>query len=141
MTYREFIKKLREEIVRLPNSLGIDRKDMPQIRSFNVMDYLEWLHNEHNVTFRIEEIDADKLKPIQSAIDSDRVKAMVPGQSKDKPMVVSKDNYILDGHHRWFQAKEAGEKIRVYHLSIGMRKLLDITKAYSKVEYHQLKAN
>ena len=50
------------------------------------------------------------LRPTQNEIDSDKVLSMAGayhagdqklGNLTDNPIVVSNDNYILDGHHRW----------------------------------------
>ena len=127
-----------EKQVQLAHSLNIPRHELPQIRSFNVPDYLNWLHSEHHVISHKETVEASHLKPLQAAIETDRVHAMNPGQSAEKPMVVSKDNYILDGHHRWYQAQLTGEKLNVIRVNVGMKDLLRITKGYPKVEYHKL---
>lgn len=138
LTYAQFIKEaesLNEKVVDLENSLNIARKDMPQIRSFNMEDYLSWLLKTHNVTHKTEIVSGDKLKPIQAHIETDRVATLKPSQSHERPMVVSRDGYILDGHHRWFQAKQNGEKIKIVRVSVPMKQLLKITKDYPKVEY------
>lgn len=133
-----FSNWMTERAVTLAHSLNIDRHELPQIRSFNVPDYLEWLQKTHHVSHHKESVPAKSLKPIQKAIETDRVHAMKPGQSMEKPMVVSKDSYILDGHHRWYQAMEAGQDLTIIRVSVGMRDLLKITKDYPKVEYHAL---
>jgi len=135
LTFGEF---LSERVVTLPNSYGIARKDMPQIRSANVQDYLNWLHSVHGVVAHKETVAAAKLKPIQSAIETDRVHQMPQSQSVEKPMIVSKDWYILDGHHRWYQAKTGGLDLHIVRLSIPMKTLLQITHDYDKVEYHDI---
>lgn len=127
-----------ERAIPLSHSLGIPRAEMPQIRGVFIPDYLEWLQKTHHVTHHTDFIAAKTLKPLQSAIESDRVDQMKPGQTKEKPMIISKDNYILDGHHRWYQAMMSDEKLHVIRVSVPMKELLKITKTYPNVSYKEL---
>lgn len=124
----------------LKHSLGIARKDMPQIRSANVPEFLKWLKTEHGIGTRNEKIPADKLKPIQREVNMDKVRALPTGHSSDKPMIVSKDNYILDGHHRWMQAVMAGEQLSIIRVNVGMLELLKLSKEFPKAEFHSIAA-
>lgn len=54
------------------------------------------------------EVAADRLKATQSELGADKVLGMVEGLEKDPthpaltgPIFVSRDGYVIDGHHRW----------------------------------------
>lgn len=54
------------------------------------------------------EVPADRLKATQSELGADKVLGMVEGLEKDPtnpgltgPIFVSRDGYVIDGHHRW----------------------------------------
>lgn len=137
LSFKEWTK-LEERAIHLDHSLGIPRNEMPQIRGIYIADYLNWLQKEHHISHHSESVPAKTLKPLQSAIESDRVDQMKPGQSKEKPMIISKDSYILDGHHRWYQAMMSDEKLNVIRVGVAMRDLLKITKNYANVSYKEL---
>ena len=56
----------------------------------------------------------------------------IPG----RPMVISQDSYILDGHHRWRRAMLDKLPLNAVRIHTPMSKLLEITHNYPKVEYH-----
>ncbi len=103
-------------------------------------EFLKWLKTEHNISTRSEKIAASKLKPIQREINMDKVRALPTGHSSDKPMIVSKDNYILDGHHRWYQAVLADENLNIIRVNVGMLELLKLSKEFPKAEFHSIAA-
>ena len=61
-----------------------------------------------------------------------KMASLVPG-AKDKSIIISKDNYIVDGHHRWIAYKNVGKNINVMQANVDMKKLLDATNKYPKV--------
>jgi len=68
------------------------RKDMPQLKGKDVKNLEE------------KDIRADKLKPQQVDFDPDKVERIKRELSKPnhpiKPIVISYDYKIIDGHHR-----------------------------------------
>ena len=136
-----FLQFIQEEIVHPAHSLGIGRAEMPQVRSFNVTDFLSFL-NHHGAGHHEEEVEATSLKPVQKEINMDRV---TPSAQVNKKPLVSKDNYILDGHHRWYpcflrqqgayKAFLGNEALTIIRIAMNIRPLLDLTKQYPKVEF------
>lgn len=61
-----------------------------------------------------QQVKCNLLKPSQHEIIDDKVKDAIKQLEKDnitssanlkKPIVISSDNYIIDGHHRWTAIK------------------------------------
>lgn len=99
-------KRLQEGVetkskpVKIPKSqLGIPRRTMPQIRSDLVPDYLKWLA-KMGISHKVRNIAVSSLKITQKEINKDKVQGMVDGApeaSLSKPIISSKDGFILDG--------------------------------------------
>ena len=51
--------------------------------------------------------------PTQSEFNMDKVNNIIKNKSFDNPILVSNDDYIVDGHHRWKAAEESGVNISV----------------------------
>jgi hypothetical protein len=121
--------------VTLKNSLRIPRSKMPQISKANLKDYIAWL-GKQGIATKEETINPESLKPIQKTVNKD-VALMLPPDVNipDRPMVVSKDSYILDGHHRWYRALTDHLPLNAVRIDSNMTDLLEKTKQYPNVEY------
>jgi len=87
-------------------NLGIKRKDMPQIDPSAQEQFFKELRSK-GVRITKEKIKSADLTPTQAEINGNKVASMVKaaGSNPDffgkEPIMVSGDNYVLDGHHRW----------------------------------------
>ena len=122
-----------------PN-LGISRAEMPQIRSFHREEFLRGLAAK-GAGSTSEQIPANELSPTQKEIHADVVSKLQSGElvgAAEKPILVSSDGYILDGHHRWAQTLAGGKPttaLNAVRINMPIRKLLDAARAFAKVEY------
>lgn len=111
------------------HTLGVPRSQMPQIKSFRVEDFEKYLEQE-GYALRQEKAEAQKLKLTQSDINMNKVVGMVQNinQIRQKPVIVSSDGYILDGHHRIFalQLSQPKKKVPVHKVNVKIRDLLNI---------------
>jgi hypothetical protein len=108
------------------DNLGIKRKEMPQFKGKPVPGsraekmplnkdgevdtepvFREML-KEKGITTTQTEVPADKLKATQSELGGDKVVGMMGALEKDPnhpgitgPVFVSRDGFVIDGHHRW----------------------------------------
>jgi hypothetical protein len=83
----------------MPN---LSRKNMPQVKTQDLGKALDMVADKVRVTK--ETIPASKLKKSQKELYKDKVKGIANrfNSPKDmKPLIISKDNHIVDGHHRW----------------------------------------
>ena len=78
------------------------RKDMPQVNTQKLGKAIDMVKSKVKVTKT--KILATKLKESQVELIPKKVKGIAAKYDKPtdmKPLIVSKDNYIVDGHHRW----------------------------------------
>ena len=81
------------------------RKDMPQVNTQNLSKAIGMTKRKAKVTKGMSY--AIKLKQSQKELIKSKVKGVAAKYSKPtdmKPLIISKDNYIIDGHHRWAAA-------------------------------------
>ena len=81
------------------------RKNMPQVNTQNLSKALSMAKSKVKVTKGL--VPARKLKESQVELIPNKVKGIAAKYSKPtdmKPLIISKDNYIIDGHHRWAAA-------------------------------------
>ena len=87
--------------------LGIPRSDMPQFGETQEA-FLQHLR-EQGITTDSVEISPLTLRPIQKEISGRRagnkyIKAVKKGAESLGRIVISRDGYVVDGHHRWAAA-------------------------------------
>ena len=79
-----------------------NRKDMPQVNTQKLSKAIDMVKSKVKVTKT--RVLATKLKESQVELIPKKVKGIAAKYDKPtdmKPLIVSKDNYIVDGHHRW----------------------------------------
>lgn len=85
----------------------IKREYMPQIRGKDIKEMLK-IFNDYDISYKLGNIMVKNLKPTQDNAIPNKINNIVKGMMKDKridPLLVSKDFYIIDGHHRWLAIK------------------------------------
>lgn len=120
----EFSEWLAED-AKVPNinkSLGRMRHGMPQLGKFD--SFLADL-NKNKIKSAVHEIVPKSLTPTQKNFNQEKVDKMKEGGWGDKPIISSKDNYVVDGHHRWLAAHQAGKKIKSRVIDMNCEDLLD----------------
>jgi len=96
--------------------------------------------NDDVVKGKLTKLQADKLKPIQTEIHFDKITEtakkfgkMTDGSPPTKlTIIVSADNYIIDGHHRWGLALMTNPTVKLQALVVPLKidKLLELTRNY-----------
>lgn len=123
-------------------NLEIERIKMPQIE--NTDTFLEGLKSR-GITFTQGQESAAYMRATQNQLRSDQVSGIATSMQKnpklltDKPIIVSKEGYVLDGHHRWAAAigldtidGHLGDlKMPVIRVDLSIVPLLDIANKYS----------
>ena len=123
------------------DTMGIKRKDMPQVASSDYGDFMDYLKSLGAKFSRAEDIDPSELKPTQgefsdAGVERQLRKVIDGGPKKD--IIISGDNYVIDGHHRWIVAKNTGAKVNVLKIDIPAKKLLDIVRKFDKTSYKDI---
>ena len=108
------------QIERPKSDKNFPRNIMPQIRKGDIQD--------SPFEYSKEKIEIDKLKPVQNQ----RVKGMHDRAKKGfsdgsiRPIVVDKNNYIVNGHHRFDVALQMGlKKIKILRVDATIEDLID----------------
>jgi hypothetical protein len=130
----EFLEKGKKKYAykdKMKNSLGKERGEMPQVDSENITDFL--LHFKETVGVSKVKKKLSSLKPSQDEINEDKVLHFI-AEHKDKkakvPLtkyIISNDNYILDGHHRWaadLETRGEDETVDCYRINLPAEDLI-----------------
>lgn len=129
------------------DNLGIPRAEMPQIPTDKKADFVKLLE-QRGIGVTREEVQPSTLKPIQAEISgTTSAQIMVRMLTSKEPknmqsfdggaIVVSKDNYVIDGHHRWAAnvglelGGPKGHKMKILKVDLPHQKLIDITKQWN----------
>lgn len=106
---------------------------MPQIATAKMAAFLGWLVGS-GVEVSHGKAHAAELRKTQSEIHADKVASMenAPVAVKMKPVIVSRDGYVLDGHHHWVYHALAGEKMNVAVIGLGIEELLDAAVSWAE---------
>lgn len=108
------------------------RHTMPQIKDFEA--FSKDL-KENEIEQGSEKVDASGLRPTQKNFNQAKVDDMKEtGDWKKKPIIISSDDFIIDGHHRWLAAKQLKEKIEVCRVDLEATEVLDFVKGKAYVE-------
>lgn len=109
----------------------VPRADMPQLENKHVKSFLK----DHGVDSKIEHRSTSELKPTQSQFNPEKIASM-DKTGMSKPILISSDDYVLDGHHRWLanhynKTKQATIKLP-WDVPMSLKLLNDYDKTFSK---------
>lgn len=82
-------------------SLGLTRIEMPQIRGQFLPLLFDKLDNDR-ISYEDLRVMPNTLKPSQNEINIDNANRLNMDSVYLKKAIVSNDNFIIDGHHRWY---------------------------------------
>lgn len=114
------------------------REDMPQVSTDDLGDAIVKLQQK-GIEVTEDAVMGSKLNTSQKEIDTDKVANIVDKLrgmrlSDMKPVIISSDNFIVDGHHRVEAVKFMGkEKHKIPCLRINLKRD-DAIDVYKKVE-------
>lgn len=131
---------LMERIEKFPGSLGITRERMPQIDGEQVEEFLTWMRYRGFGVWS-DRIPAANLKPTQQELNTEKVQSMIktmPLNELQKHVIISQDNYLMDGHHRWaaILVTNPGADINVWRVNLPITELLTKANEFYGT-YHQ----
>jgi hypothetical protein len=140
------VKKISNKL-KIPkkDNLGIPRRNMPQIKNKHMDSLQNWLENEE-ISYKEVLIPAKKLKPTQKDFNTKKVEILLKNDENkklEKALLVSKDFYILDGHHKWLANLNLDEnkKIKCIQVDLDIVNFLKKIKEFPKTRYKDLKDN
>lgn len=147
------------------NNAGIPRKQMPQLSGMpeegstasslprsktgevSIEKQFKEQLTKDGIKTTPKKVDVATLKATQTQLDGGKVSAMLEtlkvdptNEALNSPIYVSKDGYILDGHHRWAALLALGiadgldepVAMNVVQVEMGIEDLVDYTNNYAK---------
>lgn len=106
------------------HDLGIGRRDMPQI---DVAQFTRMLQRRGIESTR-RTVDPATLRRSQDGLNPKKVRDIATSGEPIDRIIVSRDDHILDGHHRWAAATERGEDIEALVVDMGIEELLALVE-------------
>jgi mannose-6-phosphate isomerase-like protein (cupin superfamily) len=136
------IKPVNEDTIKhISKSLGVSRKDMPQINSNDVGEFVKYLKDK-GVSVSSSVINVSKVGMTQKDINVDKVRDLLGVERANlaKPVIISKDNYILDGHHRVAALYNIDKdfRLKTIKVDLGIGDLLKTAKGFPKISYKNI---
>jgi len=129
------------DVIGLDYGMQLSRQELPQIKSTDVLEFMRWLKTEHDVATEEDTIDPSDLVPIQKEINLDKVAGMVANKGLEalatsKPVMVSGDHYLIDGHHRWYALIDAKyPSIDIVRVGMTAEQLIPLMKTWTKSSF------
>lgn len=149
--YRRYInamkkktKKMNELRIEKPDpkdTLGVKRKEMPQVKSDDYAEFINYLQ-KNGAKFTKETIPARDLKAMQKEFSDEGImkqlmKNIEQGPNR-KAVIASSDDYIMDGHHRWLVAINTGADLNVFRVNLPAYELYDLVNKFEKTYYKDI---
>lgn len=136
---KDFLKRLKQGLLDISAAVQ---------RGFKAVK--DWLTSgdpkEDKVNVSTKVVDATKLKATQKEINAERAEGIADAYREGKfdphgkTVLVSKDNYVMDGHHRWaaqiLRAAEDGIKatLKAQVVDLPVKDLLAVSNAYTDAQ-------
>jgi phage gp29-like protein len=111
------------EWVNFEYSLGIPRREMPQIASGNRGAMVQFLR-ARGIESKRETVSATSLKPTQREYSPAKVKAAKEYKGGNRAILISEDSRVVDGHHQWMASAEDEKDIEVVRLMAPIARVL-----------------
>ena len=134
---------IKEQVINLDHGLGLSRADLPQIKSTDVSDFRRWMDEKGIESFETR-MEVGELTPIQKEINTDKTDSMRTAHEtgqidlvSGKPVMVTMDEYLIDGHHRWYALREMDPETEMETINFNTtaREFLELVKEYPKVSF------
>lgn len=115
--------------------LGIDRKHMPQIKTDDMDEFLLFVES-NGVKVERESVKSGQISPTQSEFRQERVDSL-SDHVVHQPILVSADDYILDGTHRWVKRwqTDKNEAYPIVRIMLGVHDALALMRSFNKAKF------
>jgi len=110
-------------------TLAVPRAQMPQIKAEHRGAMTNFM-SARGVSHTTEEVPANSLRPTQAEFSPEKVKKAAGFEGGDRSILVSSDNYVLDGHHQWLAKREADAPVKVIRLNAPIQQLIGLAHEF-----------
>lgn len=115
-------------------SLGVPRAEMPQIKSEARGALVNFL-KARGIDAKAGVVMPSKLKPTQAEFSPDKVQKAREHTGSDRPILISADGHVVDGHHQWMAAlDDTTTPMPVIRLNAPIEKVLAEMKDFPSTE-------
>lgn len=91
--------------------------------------------SKNGIEYEQVKVDPSDLRSTQSEFDMEKVKSMMIGPTQtESDIIISNDDYILDGHHRWLAAFNRNKKMTVLKVNLPILELIRLSKTFETTE-------
>lgn len=126
----------KKDIKLPPAGLNFSRTDLPQLGAKE--DFLANLQ-KHKVKFKHDTVDSNKLRGSQGEYNKDAIHSLIHDPHKSKSaIVISKDNYVVDGHHRWCANYNMGKNTNAVRVNLPILELIRLAKTFPQTKYKNI---
>jgi SPP1 gp7 family putative phage head morphogenesis protein len=107
---------------------GLPRRTMPQIKAADLPMLVAWL-GSRSISVSHEEVQVDSLGPVQGDFKQDKVDAIL---DLNQPCLISADDKVLDGTHRWLSLRQndPAELVPVLRIGLPWREALGVLHSF-----------
>lgn len=129
---------------------GQKRSQMPQFDGPTMEKFCAWL-KARGIGSLERNLHLGEVRPTQRHFDAAKVRGMIEQFRSGKfpklyaPIMVSADNFILDGHHRWAamvalrDEKRGPDDVVMLRLGLTMKQLLPLAREFKGVRFKPLR--
>lgn len=112
------------------HGLNIQRSQLPQIKSTDVSEFIQWIKHTKHVQVTHSDFPVAALYPSQGEFNQIKIRELMKDKKEHlkKPVIISADHYLLDGHHRWLALLNMDSKDTIPAIVVHM-KILDLLAA------------
>lgn len=148
--YKKWVRNLKKPVTRhaqkedlcvgersiCKGHLGIPRKYMPQFNSpAEIRQFTRFVKKAYGIRSHKTRKAAKDLKSSQREINRKRVKGLIDDNILKKvnvPILISGDDYVIDGHHRWaaYMMKAPEKKLPAVVIDAPIKDVLGIAVAW-----------
>lgn len=116
-------------------SLGVPRAEMPQVKAENRGALTQFL-KARDITSEESEVLPTELKPTQAEYSPAKVQKAREFTGGNRAILVSSDNYVVDGHHQWMAklTDSPDQYMRVIKLDAPIAELLPQMREFPSVK-------
>lgn len=117
---------------RCGHGIGLDvpRDEMPQVPRDEMGDFIAWSY-ARGVPVGFEILPAERLQPVQKEFRQERVDTV-----DSSPLLISSDDRILDGTHRWLKKRQSGdETVAAFRVPLPVDLALDHMRSYPGAKF------
>lgn len=117
---------------KLKTTIGIPREELPQIEDEHFDNVLEELDGQYQKVV----MPCNKLKPSQDELNIDKISGMIEqgNHLNKRTLFISKDNFIVDGHHVWAARLTDDENSEIDCIQIDMN-IIDLINWFNTKDF------